>query len=163
MFIYILEPKINMKCPFCGHGESKVVDKRETEDEKATRRRRECLKCEERFTTYERIESSPIMVVKKNDNRQQFDRNKVLNGLMKACEKRPITKEQIEKVASDIENKLMASGQKEVKSSEIGELIMSALKKLDDVAYIRFASVYREFADIHSFEEALKQLTKKKK
>ena len=152
-----------MKCPFCGHEESKVVDKRETEDEKATRRRRECLKCEKRFTTYERLESTTIMVIKKNETRQQFDRSKILGGLIKACEKRPITMEQIERAVSDIELEISTSGVKEIKTSDIGELIMDKLKALDDVAYIRFASVYREFADLKSFEAALKTLSKKKK
>ncbi|MFA6089768.1 MAG: transcriptional regulator NrdR [Candidatus Woesearchaeota archaeon] len=152
-----------MKCPFCGHDESKVVDKRETEDQKATRRRRECLKCEKRFTTYERLESTTIMVIKKNETRQQFDRTKILSGLIKACEKRPITMDQIEKAVSEIELEISTSGVKEIKTSDIGELIMDKLKALDDVAYIRFASVYREFADLKSFEAALKTLSKKKK
>ena len=150
-----------MRCPFCGNTESKVVDKREAEDEKTTRRRRECLSCQKRYTTYERIESANLVVIKKNDARQTFDRGKIIKGMLRACEKRPISLEQIEKAASEIEQEFLASGVKEVKGSEIGEAVMDKLKELDEVAYIRFASVYREFADLRSFEAALKQLKKK--
>lgn len=151
-----------MKCPFCADAESKVVDKRETEDDKVTRRRRECLSCKKRYTTYERIETVNLVVIKKNETRQQFDRSKIVKGLIKACEKRPITMDQIEKAASEIEAELSASGKKEIHTEDIGEVIMDKLKSLDDVAYIRFASVYREFADLKSFEQALKKLSRKK-
>jgi transcriptional repressor NrdR len=149
-----------MKCPFCGSEESKVLDKRETPDLKATRRRRECLGCRKRFTTYERVEAADIVVIKKDGKREMFDRNKLKLGIMKACEKRPVSAESIEKVIDSIENELR-KGQTEVRSSVIGNLVMRKLKKLDKVAYIRFASVYREFADIQSFQKELKRLLKK--
>jgi len=150
-----------MKCPYCKFKESKVLDKRETEKYQATRRRRECLKCKRRFTTYERVETSNLLIVKKDGRREQFDRQKLKKGLLKACEKRPIGIEQIDKVIDEIEAKLMTYKGSEVKSDKLGELVMKQLKNLDKVAYIRFASVYRSFEDITSFQEELKNLLKK--
>jgi len=149
-----------MKCPYCQSGDTKVVDKRETEDELVTRRRRECLKCEKRFTTYERVDLADLMIVKKNGSRESFSRDKLLNGLRKACEKRPVTQEKIDEVASVIEAKLRNTEKLEIESRKVGELVMRELKKLDKVAYIRFASVYMEFEDIQSFEKEIKDLKK---
>ena len=151
-----------MKCPFCSNKETKVLDKRETEDLQATRRRRECLKCRKRFTTYERIETINLFVVKKDGRRESFNIDKVKNGILKACEKRAISMEQIEKCVNSIEAELKSNKNKEVEGKKIGELIMKKLKKLDKVAYIRFASVYREFEDLSSFKDELKKLEKKK-
>ena len=152
-----------MKCPFCGNDETKVLDKRETEDLEVTRRRRECLKCKKRFTTYERIETIDLFVVKKNGDREHFNIEKIKNGIIKACEKRPISIEEVEKTISNIEAELKEKNKKEILSKEIGELVMRKLKKLDKVAYIRFASVYRDFQDLSSFKEELSKLEKKKK
>jgi transcriptional repressor NrdR len=150
-----------MKCPYCSSSETKVIDKRETEDLQVTRRRRECLKCEKRFTTYERVEMADVYVVKKDGRREKFSREKVLAGITRACEKRPVSHELIEEIVADIETKLRAMNSAEVKTSAIGELVMKKLKKIDGVAYIRFASVYREFKDISSFEKELESLSKK--
>lgn len=150
-----------MKCPYCGSEENKVIDKRETPDVKATRRRRECLKCKKRFTTYERVEEVDIVVIKKDGKREMFDRAKLKHGVMKACEKRPVTLQQIEKTIDQIENELRKRASTEIKSTAVGDLVMRKLKKLDKVAYIRFASVYREFTDIQSFQKELKRLLKK--
>ena len=150
-----------MQCTSCSSTETKVLDKRETEDKKATRRRRECLGCQKRFTTYERIEPINIRVIKKNSNREQFDMNKIINGILKACEKRPITKEDIEKAAAEVEDELIKLDSEEVHSKAIGEIVMNKLRKLDKVAYIRFASVYREFADLKEFEAEISRLLKK--
>ncbi len=150
-----------MKCPYCSHKETKVLDKRETEELSATRRRRECLKCKKRFTTYERSEEFELMIVKKDGRRERFDRHKLLNGLLKACEKRPVSMEKIEKVASDIESELREKGKNEVPSKRIGLIVMRKLKSLDKVAYIRFVSVYLEFEDLQRFEEELGKLQKK--
>jgi len=152
---------VTMKCPFCSQTETKVVDKRETEEDNVTRRRRECLKCEKRFTTYERVEMSNITILKKSDKREPFNRDKLKRGLFKACEKRPVNAEQIEIVVNEIEAELRGKDSTEIPSSVIGELVMRKLKKLDKVAYIRFASVYREFTDLESFEKELKNLLKK--
>jgi len=149
-----------MRCPYCGHTGSKVVDKRDTK--MAIRRRRECLRCARRFTTYERIEAHEIVVVKKDGRREPFSREKLKIGIVKACEKRPISTERIERLVDEIVEHLRKKG-KEVRSKLIGELVMRKLKKLDKVAYIRFASVYREFADINEFREELKKLTSKKR
>ena len=151
-----------MRCPFCFHADTKVVDKRESSEGISTRRRRECLKCSKRFSTYERAELTTLYVIKKNGNREQFDRQKLLSGLFKACEKRPIGSDDIEEMANKIETELRRNDKNEVKSTDIGEKIMKHLKRKDKVAYIRFASVYREFADLDSFKEELKNLTKKK-
>ena len=150
-----------MKCPFCGSRDNKVMDKRETPDVKSTRRRRECNACKRRFTTYERVEEVDIVIIKKDGKRSMFDRNKLKVGIMKACEKRPVTLEQVEKMIDAIENELRKRKSTEVKSSSLGDLVMRKLKRLGKVAYIRFASVYREFADIKSFQQELKRLLKK--
>ncbi|MBL7160351.1 MAG: transcriptional repressor NrdR [Candidatus Aenigmarchaeota archaeon] len=150
-----------MKCPFCSHDGSRVVDKRETPDVKATRRRRECLSCKKRFTTYERVEVGDLVVIKKGGKREMFDRGKLKMGVMKACEKRPVKQEKIERLLDQVENELRKRPSQEVVSSVIGDLVVKKLKSIDKVAYIRFASVYREFTDIQSFQEELKRLLKK--
>ncbi len=152
-----------MKCPFCGHQEDKVVDSREGREGDVIRRRRECLKCGKRFTTYERVEETLPMVIKKDGRREPFDRLKILHGLQKACEKRPIGVETLDALVDGIERKLQESGEKEVSSTWIGEEVMRRLKDLDEVAYVRFASVYRSFKDINEFMNALKGLLEKKK
>lgn len=149
-----------MKCPFCGWIEDKVVDSRASQEGNAIRRRRECLKCQRRFTTYEQIEEISLMVIKKDGRREPFDKNKVLNGLIKACEKRPISMDKIETMVNNIELYLQKNNDKEVKSREIGELVMKKLHDLDAVAYVRFASVYREFRDLSQFMKELKPLLK---
>ncbi len=149
-----------MKCPYCHKSDTKVVDKRDSED--SIRRRRECLNCKKRFTTYERIELLNLAVVKKDNAREPYNRNKLITGFRKACEKRPISQESIERAIAWVENKLKAINKKEIPSSTIGELVMRKLKTLDKVAYIRFASVYREFADLSSFEKEVKNLLKKR-
>jgi len=145
-----------MHCPFCGSEKTEVTDKRDSENE--IRRRRECLKCRKRFTTYEKIEVKNLRVIKKDGRRELFDAEKLKRGIIKACEKRPIGLEKIEQIVKDIENKLRSSNKKEIKSSVIGEYVMKALKKLDKVAYIRFASVYRDFKDVSDFKKELKEL-----
>lgn len=147
-----------MKCPFCGFEESKVIDSRPTDEGERIRRRRECLQCNKRFTTYEIIESVPILVVKKDKSREVFDRNKLLRGLMRACEKRPVTMDTLEHAVNDIEANLQNSLDREVTSLHIGELAMDKLKDIDEVAYVRFASVYRHFRDINAFMEELSAL-----
>ena len=149
-----------MKCPYCSYFDSKVVDSRPTEEGQVIRRRRECIKCGKRFTTYEKIEKIPLMVVKKNGNRESYDRNKLLNGIIKACEKRPVSMNEIEKLVDDIEVSLSNSLEKEVTSVVIGEMIKNKLKDIDEVAYVRFASVYRQFKDLNTFMEELKKLLK---
>lgn len=150
-----------MKCPYCGSSDTRVVDKREPEDKKAVRRRRECTKCGKRFTTYERVETLDILVIKKDGLREPFDRDKVRSGIVKACIKRPVTAEQIDKITDEVEAEIRLKPEKEIPSKKIGELVISKLKKLDKVAYIRFASIYREFADLADFQKALKGLLKK--
>jgi transcriptional repressor NrdR len=152
-----------MKCPICGYHESKVVDSRPAEENASIRRRRECLECQKRFTTYEVIETIPLVVIKKDLRRESFDRNKILRGVMKACEKRSVSEEQMKKIARDIEIQLQNQLQPEVPSSKIGELVVERLKELDEVAYVRFASVYREFKDINTFMNELKVLITEKK
>lgn len=147
-----------MKCPFCGFEESKVIDSRSTDDGNRIRRRRECLQCEKRFTTYEMIEQVPIIIVKKDGSREAFDRQKLLNGLLRACEKRPVSINVLEQAVNDIENQLQNSLDREVKSTLIGEYAMEKLVNIDHVAYVRFASVYRQFKDIASFHEAINKL-----
>ena len=149
-----------MKCPTCGFAESKVLDSRPTDEGGAIRRRRECLSCQKRFTTYERVEVMPIVVVKKDGSRQAFDRTKILNGMIRACEKRPVSIAEIERAVADIEATLNNSLQAEISSSDIGEYVMEALKGIDEVAYVRFASVYRQFKDINTFMDELKLLLK---
>jgi transcriptional repressor NrdR len=151
-----------MKCHFCSSAESKVVDKRDTEGQVATRRRRECLSCGKRYTTYERLETLPITVVKKDKTREQFDREKLVGGLLKACEKRPIPREQTEKLADEVEIELKNATATEIESKKIGEIVMKRLKRQDKVAYIRFASVYKDFNDIDEFAKELNKLIKKK-
>lgn len=151
-----------MKCPFCAHLESKVVDSRPAEEGSSIRRRRECLACHKRFTTYETVESLPLMVVKRDGSRQSFDRNKLLNSMLKACEKRSVSMETLEKIADEIEQSLQNELEREVYSTEIGELVMEKLKEVDEVAYVRFASVYRKFKDINSFVSELNKLLAEK-
>lgn len=151
-----------MKCPVCSYPESKVLDSRPTEDGSVIRRRRECLSCQKRFTTYEKVEILPIVVVKKDKSREVFDRNKLINGMVRACEKRPVTMSDIEHAVSEIESTLNNSLQSEIGSKEIGELVMEKLKKIDEVAYVRFASVYRQFKDINTFMNELKTLLENK-
>lgn len=151
-----------MRCPYCGFAESKVIDSRPTEEGNAIRRRRECLKCMKRFTTYEKLETLSLAVIKKDKSRQQYDRNKVLGGIMRACEKRPISLAQMEQIVDDIEAELYQAMVREVDSSDIGELVMKKLKSLDEVAYVRFAAVYKRFNDIHAFMDELNGLIKDK-
>ena len=151
-----------MKCPFCGNTDSKVIDSRPTEDNQRIRRRRECMSCQKRFTTFEVVELTPIMVVKKDGSIQAFNRDKILSGMIKSCEKRHVSTQALEKAADNIEYKLVNSLKTEVSSIEIGEMVMDELKKLDEVAYVRFASVYRQFSDINTFFEELSELLKKK-
>lgn len=150
-----------MRCPFCQHTDSDVIDTRDTDDYRI-RRRRECAKCKRRFTTYEEAEKEDLFVIKKDGRREKFDRHKLLSGIQKACEKRPVSVEQTEEIANWTEARIRKGDKQEVKTDEIGELVMERLKKVDEVAYIRFASVYRSFADVESFEQALKNLKKKK-
>ena len=150
-----------MKCPFCGFEESKVVDSRPTDEGERIRRRRECLKCGKRFTTYELIESLPIIVIKKDKSREPFNREKLMNGLLRACEKRPVSINELDVLIDDIEATIQNSLDREVTSEKIGELTMEKLKALDEVAYVRFASVYRRFKDVTSFLDELNILLKK--
>ena len=147
-----------MKCPYCGDQDSKVIDSRHSEDGASIRRRRECLACQKRFTTYETVESLPIIVVKKDGSRQSFDRTKILNGMVRACEKRPVSMAEMEAAVTDIEQVMQNSLEREISSSEIGELVMERLNPLDEVAYVRFASVYRQFKDINSFMQELNKI-----
>ena len=147
-----------MKCAYCGYLESKVVDSRPTDEGSCIRRRRECLSCGRRFTTYETVESVPLVVIKKDGSRQAFSRSKMLSGLVKACEKRPVTMSALEEICDEIEQKLSNSLEREIKSEQIGELVMEQLKQVDAVAYARFASVYRQFKDINTFMEELSKL-----
>ena len=151
-----------MKCPFCGFVNDKVVDSRESKEAESIRRRRECLQCGKRFTTYERIDEIPYMVVKKDGRREKFERQKVLNGLLRACEKRPVSMGKLEQIVNETEAFVIDSPERERKSSEIGELIMNRLRKLDKVAYVRFASVYLDFKDVQEFMTELKDLLKTK-
>lgn len=149
-----------MKCPFCGSLESKVIDSRHIEESNSIKRRRECLGCEKRFSTYEKIETMPIMVIKKNGVRQDFDRRKILTGIRHACEKRPVSLDTMEKAVSEIEMQISNSLAQEVETEKIGEMVMERLKEIDEVAYVRFASVYRQFKDINTFKEELEKLLK---
>jgi len=151
-----------MKCPFCGFANDKVVDSRESKEADSIRRRRECLKCEKRFTTYERIDEIPYMVVKKDGRREKFDRQKVLNGLLRACEKRPVPIGKLEQIVNEAESFVIESPERERRTSELGELIMSRLRRYDKVAYVRFASVYLDFKDVQEFMAELKDLLKAK-
>jgi transcriptional repressor NrdR len=150
-----------MRCPYCREYESRVIDSRASEDGDTIRRRRECTACKRRFTTYERLEERPLLVVKKEGAREQFNREKLLNGISKACEKRPVSMEDIETVVADIERELRDSFDREVSSKVIGEKVMDRLQSLDEVAYVRFASVYRQFGDLNSFIKTIEQLKNK--
>ena len=147
-----------MKCPYCGYSESKVIDSRPTEEGSSIRRRRECLSCRKRFTTYETVESLPMVVIKKDGSRQSFDRNKILRGMIRACEKRPVSLGALETIADEIEQDLQNSMEREIRTEVIGEQVMTRLKKVDEVAYVRFASVYRQFKDIDTFMTELNKL-----
>ena len=147
-----------MRCPYCGEEETKVVDSRQADEGRSIRRRRECINCQKRFTTYETVETVPIMVVKRDGRRQPYDRNKIRNGLVRACEKRPVSLEEMDDLADSIEQNLQNAMVREVQTSEIGEMVMERLKPLDQVAYVRFASVYRQFKDINSFMAELNAL-----
>ncbi len=151
-----------MKCPYCGYQESKVVDSRHSDDGASIRRRRECLSCQKRFTTYETVESLPMVVIKKDNSRQTFDRSKILTGMVKACEKRPVTMADLEHAVDEIEQIIQNSLDREVSTVHIGELVMERLKPLDEVAYVRFASVYRQFKDINSFMQELNKILAEK-
>ena len=151
-----------MKCPHCGFQESKVVDSRHSEDGTSIRRRRECLNCQKRFTTYETVESLPIIVVKRDNSRQPFDRNKIMNGMLRACEKRPVSMQDLENAVNEIESLVQNSLEREITTEFIGEQVMEKLKNLDEVAYVRFASVYRQFKDIHSFMQELNKILEEK-
>ena len=151
-----------MKCPHCGFQESKVVDSRHSEDGTSIRRRRECLNCQKRLTTYETVESLPIIVVKRDNSRQAFDRNKIMNGMLRACEKRPVSMQDLENAVNEIEALVQNSLEREITTEFIGEQVMEKLKGLDEVAYVRFASVYRQFKDIHSFMQELNKILEEK-
>ena len=151
-----------MKCPFCSYRDSRVVDSRAVEDGSSIRRRRECLQCEQRFTTYETVESLPMVVIKKDGSRQSFDRSKVLRGIQRSCEKRPVPVADMERMAMEIEQELQNSLEREVSTEAIGEKVMEKLKKADEVAYVRFASVYRQFKDINTFMSELNKLLSEK-
>ncbi|WP_072829284.1 transcriptional regulator NrdR [Clostridium collagenovorans] len=151
-----------MKCPYCNYAESKVVDSRATDDDSAIRRRRECLGCGKRYTTYEKVENIPILVIKKDCSREYFDRTKIINGLMKACEKRPVSRQKIEDIAEEVEKQLYNNMTTEVSSDHIGEIIMNILKETDEICYVRFASVYRQFKDINTFMEEIRGLIDKR-
>jgi len=150
--------EIYMKCPFCGYNESKVIDSRPAEEGATIRRRRECLACSRRFTTYEIIERMPLVVVKRDGSRQSFDKVKLINGMVRACEKRPVPLGKLEQIADDIEQELQSNLEREIKTVAIGEMVMNRLKELDEVAYVRFASVYRSFKDINTFMDELSKL-----
>lgn len=152
-----------MKCPFCGYAESKVIDSRPAEEGATIRRRRECLSCQKRFTTYEIMERLPLVVVKRDGSRQTFDKIKIMNGMLRACEKRPVSLQVLEKIADDIEQELQNSLKREVTTTEVGEMVMKCLKDIDEVAYVRFASVYRQFKDVNTFLDELNKLIGDKK
>lgn len=150
-----------LKCPFCLYEESKVVDSRSADDYNAIRRRRECLRCGKRYTTYEKVEDIPILVIKKDSTRENFNKEKIINGLIKACQKRAVSRKQIEEIANDIEKTISNNMVAEIKSEDIGEMIMEKLKPIDEVSYVRFASVYRQFKDINTFMDEISKLIKK--
>jgi transcriptional repressor NrdR len=151
-----------MRCPFCNHREDKVIDSRESKEGDSIRRRRECIKCERRFTTYERTDEIPFMVVKRDGRREKFDRQKVLDGLLKACEKRPVPMAKLAALVDDIESRVIESQDREVTTSEVGEMLMERLKSVDKIAYVRFASVYRDFQDVEAFLHELKDLLQRR-
>lgn len=149
-----------MKCPFCGHENTRVIDSRPAEDNNSIRRRRVCDECDKRFTTYEKVETIPLIIVKKDDNRETFDRAKIESGVLRACHKRPVSAKQIQQIVDEVETEIYAKEEREIPSSMIGELVMDKLKDVDSVAYVRFASVYREFKDINTFMDELKKVLK---
>ncbi len=151
-----------MKCPFCSYEDTKVIDSRSQEDNSVIRRRRLCEKCGKRFTTYERIDTIPLTVIKKDNTREQFDKTKLLNGIMKSCYKRPVSVHQMELLVENIENAITNSERKEIESQKIGDMVIEELKNLDEVSYVRFASVYRQFKDINTFREALEKIVNEK-
>jgi len=151
-----------MKCPYCNNEETKVIDSRPTEDHTSIRRRRECLKCLKRFTTYETVENIPVLVIKKDGLREPFNKRKILNGLLRACEKRPVSLSELEKLVDDIEKNVYNSLDQEITSKKIGEMVMSKLREIDEIAYVRFASVYRQFKDINTFMDELNKILKEK-
>ncbi len=151
-----------MKCPFCNYEDTKVIDSRSQEDNSVIRRRRLCEKCGKRFTTYERIDTIPITVVKRDGSRELFDKAKLLGGIMKSCNKRPVSIQQLQALVDDIENTMMGAGEKEIQSKKIGEMVMERIKELDEVSYVRFASVYRQFKDINTFREELDKIVNEK-
>ena len=152
-----------MTCPFCGHKEDKVIDSRESKEGDSIRRRRQCLACERRFTTYERSDEIPYMVIKKDGRREKFDRQKVLGGLLKACEKRPVQMSRLAEIVDEVEGLLAESSDREMSTTEVGEMLMDRLRALDKIAYVRFASVYRDFQDVEAFLNELKQLVMQKR
>ncbi len=149
-----------MKCPYCGNPDTRVIDSRPAEDGRAIRRRRSCDVCKKRFTTYEKVETIPLIIIKKDNNREQYDRGKIETGVLRACYKRPVSAEDIQKTVNQIESKIFSLEEKEIPSSAIGEIVMEELKMLDEVAYVRFASVYREFKDVNTFMDELKKILK---
>ncbi len=149
-----------MKCPYCGNLDTRVLDSRPNEDNTAIRRRRVCEQCDRRFTTYEKLETIPLIVIKKDNNREAYDRHKIETGVLRACYKRPVSAERIEQLVDDIENEIFSRGVSEMKSADIGEIVMDRIKEVDQVAYVRFASVYREFKDVNTFIDEIKKLTK---
>lgn len=152
-----------MKCPFCGHGEDRVLDSRESKERDTIRRRRQCAACERRFTTYERIDEVPYMVIKKDGRREKFDRQKILTGLMRACDKRPVKMAMLAKVVDEIDSRIAESPDREMATTEIGEIVMERLRSLDRVAYVRFASVYKDFQDVEAFLSELQNLVRQKR
>ncbi len=154
---------MNMKCPYCNYFETKVVDSRPTDEGQAIRRRRECVRCNNRFTTYEKVEEIPLIVVKKDGTRQEYSRDKILNGIIRACEKRPVSLKTMENIVDEIEKNLYNTLKREISTEYIGEMVMNKLKDIDEVAYVRFASVYRQFKDINTFMDELKKLLDEKK
>jgi len=152
-----------MRCPYCGYMQSKVIDSRPTDEGNSIRRRRECESCRKRFTTYEKIEDITIMVIKKDGTRELFDRDKIIKGILRACEKRPVALADVERAVADIESSISSSGASEVVSTKVGELVMEKLKELDEIAYVRFASVYRQFKDVNSFLEELEKILGEKR
>jgi transcriptional repressor NrdR len=151
-----------MKCPFCNFSDTKVIDSRPTEDRTSIRRRRECLKCMKRFTTYETVENIPVLVIKKDGSREAFNSRKILNGVLRACEKRPVSMNEVEQLVDDIEKAVYNSLEQEITSKKIGEMVMNKLREVDEVAYVRFASVYRQFKDINTFMDELNKIIKEK-
>lgn len=150
-----------MKCPFCNTPDTKVIDSRPADDNASIRRRRQCIKCNKRFTTYEKLETMPLMVIKKDNTREPYDRSKIESGIIRSCHKRPVSSQQVENIVNDIENKVFSLEEREIPTSIIGEMVMDKLKDLDEVAYVRFASVYREFKDVNTFMSVIENMLKK--